>query len=276
MVQANPNRYGVKPVFAAFRTLEELARAGGPLSIADLAARTNASRTTTFRYLKTLAMLGYAEMTNSGFYEIGHAASALARSAGSDRALLVISEGQVEALSSRFGETVNVAVPNGKRLRYIKIKETSKPLRFRAEEGDSECFHCTAVGKAILAHIPSEVIPDHLNAELLRFTDRTLVTRRALDVSLAEIRRFGYAIDNEENEVGCVCYAAPIFSANGQPMAAISVSVPTPRLTDRLSLEIPQAVVEAATAITRRLGTASSEGPGKSRRGKGSIQMRAR
>ncbi|MBB3933794.1 IclR family acetate operon transcriptional repressor [Kaistia hirudinis] len=262
MADADPHRYGVKPVIAALRILEALARAGGPLAAAELAAMTGTSRTTAFRHLKTLVLLGFAEMIRPGLYEIGPAAAALGRDAGPDRPLLAIAERHVDALGARFGETVNLAVPNGKRLRYIRIKETAKPLRFRSEEGDSECFHCTAVGKAILAFVPRERVPDYLNAELQRFTAHTLVTRRALDIALAETRRFGYAIDDEENEIGCVCYAAPIFAGDGQPVAAISVSVPTARLTDRLGLDIPQAVVEAARAITQRMARSETDDPG--------------
>lgn len=262
MADADPHRYGVKPVIAALRILEALARAGGPLAAADLAAMTGTSRTTAFRHLKTLVLLGFAEMIRPGLYEIGPAAASLGRDAGPDRPLLAIAERHVDALGARFGETVNLAVPNGKRLRYIRIKETAKPLRFRSEEGDSECFHCTAVGKAILAFVPRERVPDYLNAELQRFTAHTLVTRRALDVALAETRRFGYAIDDEENEIGCICYAAPIFAGAQQPVAAISVSVPTARLTDRLGLEIPEAVVEAARAITQRMARSETGEPG--------------
>lgn len=258
MPSATPSRYSVKPVVSALRLLEDLARAGGPLSVAELAERSGTSRTTAFRYLKTLEMLGFAEAIRSGLYEIGPAAMALGRNVGPDRVLLAVCEEEVQALVRLFAETVNVAVPNGKRLRYVRICETAKPLRFRAEEGDSECFHCTAVGKAILAHLPPESVADYLNAELLRFTSRTLVTRRDLDRSLAETRRFGYATDDEENQIGCVCYAAPIFWSGRQPIAAISISIPTPRLTERLSLEIPQAVVAAAAAISQRLARSPS------------------
>ena len=248
------DRYLVKPVIAAFKVLGELNRAKAPLPLAAISAQSGLNRTTVFRHLKTLCALGYAVVTVDGHYEIGPAALALVTEDARERALRSVAEPEMYALSAEFGETVNLGVPKGKRIHYVTILESPKPLRLRAEVGDSDSFHCTALGKAILAYLPSEEVGNHLNNPLPKLTDRTITTRRRLDQALAEIRRMGYAIDREENEIGCTCFAAPIFADGERPTGAISISIPTPRLTDRLDVHVAEAVKKAGIRISRRLG----------------------
>lgn len=247
------DRYLVKPVIAAFKVLGELNRAAAPLSLAEIAGRSGLNRTTAFRHLKTLCALGHAAATDDGHYEIGPAALALATEDARERALRQIADREMHALSDEFGETVNLGVPKGKRIHYLTILESTKPLRLRAEVGDSDGFHCTALGKAILAHLPAEEVGGHLNNPLPKLTARTITTRRRLDQAMAEIRRLGYAIDREENEIGCTCFAAPIFGHDSRPVGAISISIPTPRLTDRLDVVVAEAVKAAGSRISRRL-----------------------
>ncbi|KAB2730833.1 IclR family transcriptional regulator domain-containing protein [Brucella anthropi] len=118
----------------------------------------------------------------------------------------------------------------------------------------------------------------HLKASLPKITGKTVTTRRQLDQELAKVRRFGYAIDQEENEIGCVCYAAPIFGSHGQPIAAISVSVPTERLNDILDLHLPEKVKASAGRISESIissGIAAEFAKNlKSRRGTGKKNTR--
>ncbi|MCB1486762.1 MAG: IclR family transcriptional regulator [Bauldia sp.] len=266
------NQYLVKPVIAAFKVLGELNKAGGPLSLAEVAARAELNRTTTFRYLKTMCALGYANLTADGEYEIGPAALLLVTEDARERALRCIAEPEMFRLRDKFGETVNLGVAKGKRIHYLTILESKKPLRLRAEVGDSDCFHCTALGKAILAYLPAEEVGDHLNNPLLRLTEHTITTRRRLDQALAEVRRFGYSIDREENEIGCICFAAPILMPGERPVGAISISVPTPRLTDRLDVLVADEVKGAADRISSRMSesrtTAEKTGQIRSARGR--------
>lgn len=252
-------RYIVKPVLGAMRVVEALSRAEHPLTLPEVAAKAGLSKTTAFRYLKTFELLGYAEAASNGAYSIGPAIYVLSTDDARERALRSISEDIMRALHSTFSETVNLAVPKGKRIHYIFILESRKPLRLRAETGDSECFHCTALGKAILAFMPPHRVDEHLNKPMLKLTDKTIVTRLKLDRALGEVRKFGYAIDREENELGCNCYAAPIIDPDGSPIAAISVSIPTPRLTDQLDLEIAESVRGAAGHISRHISVSRSD-----------------
>lgn len=253
-------RYVIKPVVSAFRILEVLRDARAPLSMTDISRRTNASKTTTFRYLKTLSLLGYVTQIGKS-YTVGISAFSMGDADLWEASLVALSAVHLKDLSGCFRETANLGIPRGKRISYLTVVEPEGAPRFDTESGDADCFHCTALGKAILAFLPPGQAAAHLNASLPRFTPNTITTRRRLDTAFAEVRRLGYAIDREENRVGCVCYAAPILAGDATPIAAISVTLPTARLTDRLDLEVPETVKRHARIISSALEQRSSALP---------------
>lgn len=247
-----PERYVIKPVVSAFRILEVLRDAEAPLSMTDIARRTSASKTTTFRYLKTLALLGYVTQIGKS-YTMGISALAMGDNSLWEDALVAVSTRHLDDLSETFGETAKIGVPRGKRISYLAVVKPDGAGCFHSEAGDADCLHSTALGKAVLAHLPREQAGMHLNASLPVFTPGTITDRRRLEIALGEVRRLGYAIDREENRIGCVCYAAPVLAEGATPIAAISVSVPIGRMTDRLDLELPEAVMACARMISDAL-----------------------
>ena len=256
--------YIVKPLANALGVLDVLSASGRSMSLRDIAAEAGISKTTVFRYLQTLAMMGYVTKQPKGEYTLGPSSFALAREDNRDATLQSAAHEDMQALASAFGERVSLGAPKGKRIYYISMIENEEPLKLRAESGDADYFHSTALGKAMIAFMPKEKADFHLNSRLTRFTEHTLTTRRQLDQALSLIRKYGFAIDREENEMGCVCYAAPIFGWGDTPVAAISVSVPTARLTDHLDVVIPEQVRQRARAITARLKQDPSAAPDRS------------
>lgn len=115
-------------------------------------------------------------------------------------------------------------------------------------------MHCTAVGKAVLAIDPARVerLKD-LNSELLQLTPRTLVQWRDLDAELARVRSRGFAIDDEEQEIGARCVAAAIVDVRGRVQAALGISAPSARLSLKRALEVGPAIVAAAQMVSRHL-----------------------
>ena len=245
--------YIVKPLANALCLLDVLSNAGRAMSLRDVAAEAGISKTTAFRYLQTLALMGYVIKQPKGDYTLGPASFALSTEDSRDATLKSAAFEEMEALAAEFGERVSLGAPKGKRIYYISMIENEEPLKLRAESGDADYFHSTALGKAMIAFMPPERANFHLKSRLTRFTEHTLTTRRQLDQALSLIRKYGFAIDREENELGCVCYAAPIFGWGDMPVAAISVSVPTDRLTDDLDVKVPERVRQRAHAISARL-----------------------
>jgi DNA-binding IclR family transcriptional regulator len=114
--------------------------------------------------------------------------------------------------------------------------------------------HCTGVGKALLAFQPPEIVQQVIDNGLTRYTEHTIIDGEALKAELALIRQKGYALDDEEIEVGLRCVAAPIRDHSGHVAAAISVAAPVQRMSKKNVLTTIPSVVSAAEAISRRLG----------------------
>ena len=156
-------------------------------------------------------------------------------------------------LQAAFDETAYLAVLRGDRGIFVDVRETIKDLRLVGPLGAEVHFHATAAGKAIAAWLP----PSNRTALLkrlpmVRLTPRTITSRSAVEVEWARARRTGVAVNQEETIVGAVFFAAPVFDAEAQVCAAISVGIPRARYT----AAIGRAVAEALKGSCQRLSEA--------------------
>ena len=152
-------------------------------------------------------------------------------------------------------ESVNLAVPDKSHMVYIERLYGTNSLGVRSEIGKREPVHSTALGKAVLASNPSAEIQDLVQEiEFIPRTARTIKDPQALLENLALTRRQGYALDDEENELGGRCVAASILDHRREPVAAISISAPIQRLPMEKVPDYGEKVIEAARAISKRLG----------------------
>lgn len=161
----------------------------------------------------------------------------------------------LQGLRDWCDESVNLAIPDGGQVVYVERLATTRSLGMHAKVGYRAPVHCTALGKAILSGLPetnvAELIAQH---GLPAATPHTITDRERF---LEEIRHscaLGYALDDEENEVGVRCIAAPIFDHTDQPAAAVSVSAPIHRLPISEVPRYGERVKEAARAISYDLG----------------------
>ena len=138
-------------------------------------------------------------------------------------------------LSAQVGETVHLGVLQKTSVVYLdKVEPNNRRVWLASRIGTSNPVYCTAMGKAMLAFLPSEMQTEIMGRiRFVRYTHRTLMTPEALLRSLERVRRRGYAIDDEEVEEGVRCIGAPILNEMGYPMAAVSVSGPTSRITQQ-------------------------------------------
>jgi IclR family acetate operon transcriptional repressor len=148
-----------------------------------------------------------------------------------------------------------LAIPTATGIVYIDILESVRDLRMAATVGIRDAYHSSALGKAMLSRFPESTVDSAAGPEPFpQKTSKTLTTMDALRQDLARVRNLGYAVDDEENEPGARCLAAPIMDQRGECVGAISVSGPSSRLTpDRLP-DLADRVPRAAAAISRRLG----------------------
>lgn len=213
----------------AFSILEVLARTGRPLSLAELAEESRQPKPSTFRILRSLRDLGYVDQTEErGTYTLSERLRSL-REYGRDEALREKALPMMERLHEEFDETVNLGVLEGLYIRYAHALETTQALRSIVKPGARDAFHTTALGRAVAAYLP-EAQQTRLIAKAVALepAGRRKTLRARLEQELRATRERGWALEEEETVPGVTCMAIPLLEM-GEPLAAISVSIPIHR-----------------------------------------------
>jgi IclR family KDG regulon transcriptional repressor len=249
------NNYIVQPVYKALRVLRVLGDERRELALSEICYRVDLPKTTVFRYLQTLCACGFVmHDPDTDLYRIGLRVWELGQSVHEPLRMREFALPVMRDLRDQFNETVNLGVLNGLDVVYLEIIESRRSLRMQAQLGGRDPIYSTALGKAVLAFMPEDQWQVHLPPDLTPRTERTIVSRAMLHKALARVRECGFALDDEENEEGARCIAAPIFNYQCQVAAAVSLSAPASRMTDRLLPKTAAAVIQAADEISKRLG----------------------
>ena len=225
------------------------------MGISALASRLGLAKSTVHRLASTLVEYDILEQNReTGKYRLGLALFELGTLVRRKMDTASESRAQMYSLAEMTGETVQLAVFDHLSVLYIRILESRQAVRMSTIAGSRAPAHCTSVGKVLLAHQPAEVVKQVTEQGLKRFTTNTITDPAVLGEELTSIRAKGYAIDDEEIEVGLRCVAAPIRNHTGRVIAAISVAAPVQRMTKKNVQTTAPTVVAAADAISRRLG----------------------
>lgn len=242
-------------VTKVLRILETLHEAPSGLQLKDVAQQTAINKSTAYRFLAHLEHEGYVFRDATGAYAIGVRLARLASGSSYQTTLRKLSRPILQQLWRTTGETVNLAVMDGREVLYLDVMESSHTFRLVSQVGMRRPVYCTALGKVMLAYIPEEEHPYFFSGMTFeRFTPQTLKSTAQLRKELAAIRQRGYSIDNEEAYLGSRCIGAPIFDSVGKIAAALSVSGPTTRVTKERVPAFAGAAKNAATMISRTLG----------------------
>lgn len=240
----------------ALRVLKEFRGASDGLGVSDLARRLDLGKSTVHRLLRTLAAEGFlTKEPNSSRYRLGLVLAELGAAATIDTDFHAAAIGPLEELWKLTGETVQIALLDGREVVYVERIESSHTLRLFNEVGRRNWAHCTGTGKVLLAFLPDEELDRLLDGwDLPDLTPYTITDAAALRDDLAKVRARGYAQNVNESTIGVASVGAPIRDATGRVVAAVSAAGPTLRL-NRTSLESHAgAVMAAAEAISRNLG----------------------
>ncbi|MFJ6656912.1 IclR family transcriptional regulator [Streptomyces sp. NPDC091377] len=243
-------------VLNALRTLEEVA-ARQPIGVADLARAMDLPKSSVQRALVTLHTAGWIRQAagTPTRWTVTTKALYVGRSATGELGLRDIAVPVMEELRRQTDETVHLAVPEGGRIVLIERLETSQPVRIILPLGQNLPAHASANGKAVLAASSEDTVERYIAAGLARFTDASITDPDRLRAELAAIRARGYATNSGEwrDDVSAVA-AAVVAEAGADPVASISVNVPTSRMTDTSRETLGAAVREAADQVGKLLG----------------------
>jgi DNA-binding IclR family transcriptional regulator len=244
------------------RVLEALAHpdATEGLTLTALALRLGMHRTTLFRFLVTLRARGYIERDpDTDRYRLGTGVLTLASAMLNNLDTRRIARPFLIELRNSTQELVHLAVMSEDEVVTVDRIEGRRSLSLQTDVGDRRPAYCTASGKAILAYLPPARVGAILAGGMPAITPRTITTPAAMDRHLTEIRRLGYAVDDEERTEGVRCVAAPVFSHDGEIVAAISLAAPTIRCSSERLAALGAEIAATARAISRRLGFSDRE-----------------
>ena len=225
---------GVQSVERAFDLIELMCK-NGEMSVTALSAGTGLHKTTVCRLLGTLTMLGYVRQSSrTGHYGLTLKFLKISSGLLGSYDIRRRARPMFERLSRSCGETVHLVSRDGANIVYIdKFESQKSSVRMVSQIGLSLPMVCTAVGKAILATLPdSEVRAVWDASPHVKKTGFTITEYDSFVKELDTVRLKGYAVDNEENELGVRCVAAAIADIDGQYTHAFSVSAPKDRMDD--------------------------------------------
>jgi IclR family transcriptional regulator, acetate operon repressor len=193
--------------------------------LAELTAAVDAPRASVHRLLVALQEHGYVQhVASDAVYRLGPAVLALA-SRGTESTLARLAAPALADLRAKTGETVNLAVLDGRRIVYLATLDGTHQPRMSAVVGAEVEPHATAVGKAMLA-AADDVTRDRLlpPEPYPKYTAYTITTRAALDREIEECARRGFAVETEESSLGAACIAVAIAGPDAPTVAGISIS----------------------------------------------------
>lgn len=241
-----------------FNVIEALAQRG-PMGLLELSKELGLNKTTVHRILNSLICMDYARQDPESLkYSLTFKFCGLSSQILAQNSMIDLARPYLKELSEQTGETVHFVQIDGRQAVYIdKVESSRSSVRLVSRIGRSVPLYCSGVGKALLADMNDEKIREIWEKSSIQsLTEYTVTDFEEFQKIIAQIRQNGYALDNEENELGVRCIAVSIKDFNGKPVYAISVSAPKDRMSDERILEIRDLILAAKENIRKSMGIA--------------------
>ncbi len=243
-------------VSRSMQIVEYLAGSQDWVSLSEMARALHISAPSAFRALSSLRKAGYVRQRPAdSTYQLTLKIAWVSAQVLEHVQLRQIAHPFLQHLTSVTNETTHLAVLEGNEFVYIDKVDNSQAVRMRSRVGQRGMLHCTAAGKSLMAFLPEaerELILKRLKFH--RLTERTITEPRDFREQMAAIRRVGYSVDDEENEVGIRCLGSPIHDHTGRVAGAVSVSGWTITMTRERVPEIVPELLETSRRISTELG----------------------
>jgi DNA-binding IclR family transcriptional regulator len=233
------------------------------VTLAELHRRTGLAKGTLHRVAADLVKArlldkkGDRYLLSGQLFQLGMRASV-------ERSLLEVATPFMEDLYERTHETVHLGIREQLELVYVAKLGGHRQAPSPSRIGGRMPLHCTAIGKALLAHAPDEVFGSLVSGGLSRRASRTITAPGVLRKQLDIVRETGVAFEFEESAAGIVCVAAPVLAADGSAIAAVSLTGPVTSFRPRVHASFVRAAAGgiAATLARREAMSADARAPG--------------
>ena len=247
---------GVRVLHKTLDILEILKTREAGYSLAELTRSVALPKATVYRILATLERRGYLDRSHDSGYRLAKKMFDLQRQDSIEQIVSRAAQPLLERLVDAYKETVNLGIMNAGEIVVINTVESPLGVRMSSKIGNRRHLHTTALGKCFLAGLPDKEVARITRLKgLPRLTANTLVTKSALMADLARVRKQGFAIDDQENELDGRCIGAPIVASDGRVLAAVSISGPVFRMdlarAKSLAPALKAACAEIALVVSR-------------------------
>ena len=220
------------------------------MTISQLSVKTGLSRAAVRRCLYTLSKLGFAGIEDGSRYALRPRMLTLSNTYSASNSLSTAAQPILERMSANLHESFSVATLDGDEIVYIARSAVSRVMSDDLHIGSRLPAYCTSMGRVLLAYLPAEQLEEYLvRVELIPHTARTVSSIEKLRTALRNVRRHGYALVDQEYEIGLRSLAVPVYSPSGRVMATINLSGSAPRIS----------VYEMQTRFLPHLRTAAAE-----------------
>jgi IclR family acetate operon transcriptional repressor len=252
----DPRDGAVQSVDRALLIIETLAEDDEGYRLTDLAVRTGLSPSTVHRLLTTLEKRRFVQFDrDQSIWHIGAQSFAVGATFARRRNFVCQAMPYLRKLRDQTRETANLAVVDDETIIVLTRMESREIMRSLTKVGGRVARVASGVGKAVLATYSDEDVNAIIRRQgMPRFTEKSIVRASELFRELATIRRQGYAVDDEEARIGLRCVAAVVYNNCSEPLAGISVSGMTSRVTDDRLPALGRTVREVAAELTVALG----------------------
>ncbi|HZR29266.1 MAG TPA: IclR family transcriptional regulator [Terriglobales bacterium] len=254
--------YQIQVLDRALAILEALSQNGPDLTLGQISESLGLHKSTAHRLIMVLERHKLVEKNSqTGKYRLGLKLFELGTRAVSQLDLRERARPFLERAVLETGETVHLCIYDDGEVVYLDKVEPGRSVRLASSVGRRNPAYCTAVGKAIMAHLPENQVEIAVQKHGLRqLTRKTIGSMAELKAELIKVREIGYALDNEENEEGVCCVGSVVHDFSGDPVAAISVSGPTFRVGSEKISVLAKSIISAAEALSRELGFHATAG----------------
>jgi DNA-binding IclR family transcriptional regulator len=236
------------------KILDFLSASDEPQSLQMIAKQTELTNSTALKILDTLILIGYVHKDlELKKFSLGTSLIRYAIKAMNQLEIKQIAQPHLEELQRNTHETVHLGILDHTSVVYVTKIESKNPVCLYSKVGKTIPLYCSAMGKAILADQSDAEINQYLATnKLVKITNKTITTKSAFITEIDQIRELGYAFDDSEHEDEIFCVGASI-TLNSKNYGALSVSVPTYRLTDEVLQNMIASVKKCKASILNHL-----------------------
>lgn len=233
----------------------EAVAVGEKMSLTDISNSVNLSKSTTFRILSTLTDRKYIQKTEDGKYKLGLKLIEIVSYYINSLELLVEARPYISMITSHLGLTAHLGILNLDKVVYINKIDVISNVRLYSQIGVKMEAYCSSLGKCLLANYSKQELNELMKINgFTKYTDKTITNIDDLWKEILSVRSRGWALEDEEYEVGHRCIGAPIYDYRGDIIAAISASEHKSVLTEERYGEVSKYVMNIAMEISKLMG----------------------